>query len=371
MARHAEGWRLVPNQTSGIYHVRFRHEGQRYKFSTGARDPDEAASKAAAIYAEVVSGRRETVEVVRSSALALDVLAAKWLAAISTEIDPETLRTYRQYFRGKFLDYFASLDRITEGSWRDYARMRLRHVLRTTVGKELNAMRHFLRWCHEEGHRSSPVHLEAPPARAHGTAWKGNRRKREYIVFSEAEIEAIIAELPEWSRTHPNGWIWRPFPVKARFEVAWETALRPATLDALRAPGDYRAGAEKLGIRDEADKARFGRQLPLTDRAREALDRVCPEAGLIFGEHATYVDYLRRAAAKALAKGDPRAARISPYDFRHSRLTHLGRTTSNLIGMMFLAGHRKATTTSRYMRPQADAVLDVYADAEAAKRRKR
>ena len=38
---------------------------------------------------------------------------------------------------------------------------------------------------------------------------------------------------------------------------------RPATLAELRAPDDYAVGRETLLIRDEADKARFGREFPL------------------------------------------------------------------------------------------------------------
>ena len=52
-----------------------------------------------------------------------------------------------------------------------------------------------------------------------------------------------------------------------------------------------------------------------------------------------------REAAKAAGIGEYRAARISDYDLRHSRLTHLGQVTSNLSGVMFLAGHKQPATT--------------------------
>ena len=65
----------------------------------------------------------------------------------------------------------------------------------------------------------------------------------------------------------------------------------------LRAPDDYAVGRETLLIRDEADKARFGRDFPLTDDARAALDRVCPASGLLFGDHDVRIE-MRRAAVK-------------------------------------------------------------------------
>jgi integrase len=105
--------------------------------------------------------------------------------------------------------------------------------------------------------------------------------------------------------------------------MSWETALRPRTIAKLLAPTDYHRAATSLHIRDEIDKNRFGRELPLTDAARAALDSVCPPAGLIFGAHDCTM--LLRRAAKAAGINAYRADRISDYDFRHSAATHLGR----------------------------------------------
>jgi integrase len=124
--------------------------------------------------------------------------------------------------------------------------------------------------------------------------------------------------------------------------VAWETGLRPATIAALRAPDDYRRGARELVIRDEEDKARFGRRLPLTARARKVLDRVCPDVGVIFGRHDARAPF---ATAAKVAKLD----HVTPYDLRHSRLTLWGSTSTDLTAIGYLAGHRHATTTARYV----------------------
>jgi hypothetical protein len=58
---------------------------------------------------------------------------------------------------------------------------------------------------------------------------------------------------------------------------------------------------------------------------RVALDRVCPDVGGLFGAH----DYRRllREAAKAAGIDEYGASRISDYDHRHSRLTHLGQVS--------------------------------------------
>jgi integrase len=186
-------------------------------------------------------------------------------------------------------------------------------------------------------------------------------RKRNFLVFTAGEMESIISKLPDYATSKRSG---ERFPVRARFRVAWESSLRPATLAKLSVPENYRPGAAALTITDETDKSRYGRELPLSVNARKAFDSVCPAAGIIFGRH----DFrtLLRPAARAAGIDAYRAGRISDYDFRHSRLTHLGQVTSNLSGVMYLAGHKQPATTARYMRPQKAAAEDVLQAAAGA-----
>lgn len=44
----------------------------------------------------------------------------------------------------------------------------------------------------------------------------------------------------------------------------------------------YSRGAATLTLTDEVDKARFGRELPLSQEARQALDAIRPESGPIW-----------------------------------------------------------------------------------------
>ena len=187
-------------------------------------------------------------------------------------------------------------------------------------------------------------------------------RKVKFQVFTAEEMAAIISHLPETARSRKMRGL--PYPLRARFIVAWETALRPQTLNQLRAPDDYQPGAAALTIRDEADKNRFGRDLPLSEPARAALDSVSAEPGVMFGDH-DYRPALRKAA-RAAGIDELRASRLSDYDFRHSRLTHLGQVTDNLSGVMFIAGHLQPATTARYMRPQRAAAEEVLQAAAAA-----
>jgi hypothetical protein len=75
---------------------------------------------------------------------------------------------------------------------------------------------------------------------------------------------------------------------------------------------------------------------------------------------------LLRRAAKAAGIDAYRADRISDYDFRHSAATHVGRSSDNLPGVMYLLGHKQPATTARYMRPQRDTALEVLLAASTA-----
>jgi hypothetical protein len=181
---------------------------------------------------------------------------------------------------------------------------RLRKVTRETLKHELSPLRRLAKWAHARGYLPHMPEIETPGARVLGTPVL-NARKRVSLIFTAEEVAAIVARLPtHWSA--PRAQI--PYPVQARYIVAWETALRPRTMAKLAAPSDYRRGALTLQIRDEVDKNRFGRELPPSDAARAALDSVCPASGLIFGHHDCIM--LLRRAAKATPTG-PSASRTT------------------------------------------------------------
>ncbi len=239
---------------------------------------------------------------------------------------------------------------ITQASIADYCRERLGKVKRKTVQKELSTLRVFLAWCQERGYCQKPPEVPSLPKRATGTAAMPPRR---VTPLSPEECRAIIAHLPEWASA--KGQV--AFPVRAKYEVAHETGLRPATLKALSVPEHYSKGAPTLFITDDIDKARFGRELPLTLRARAALDRVCPTKGLIFGSHDDR-HQIERAARKALTS--EKARTFSAYDFRHARATEWA-GTGDMKGTAFLLGHKQMATTNIYVHPNmrdAQRVLD-------------
>jgi len=184
------------------------------------------------------------------------------------------------------------------------------------------------------------------------------------VELSHAQVERILEELPEVGRR--GG---RP---RAFFEVMWETGLRRNTVIALRAPNDWRPGLATLVIRPEADKARYGRTLPISARCQDALARAAGDnpSGLIF-PYRDYRHFLRRAAWSA---GIEDWEHVSFHDLRHARITYWGENTTSLSGLAYLAGHRHVSTTALYIhesRKAAESVLDALDGEEVELRKKK
>ena len=219
-------------------------------------------------------------------------------------------------------------------------------IVARTGARVQGAPRRFLAWCEQQKYVDAAPTVPTTGQRITGTAFVLRRRGKATELTGD-EARAIIERLPEYSASKRVA----PFVVRLRFVVAFKTALRPETLNCLKAPDHYVRGAATLNITDDIDKVRFGRVLPLTEEARAALDAVCPDSGLIFGDH-DYRDQLRKAANAVLDV--QRAKTFTAYDLRHHRLTQLAEG-GNLLGTAFLAGHKRATTTDRYLHPSQQA----------------
>lgn len=166
MARTAEGYKLHRDPRTGIYFVRFTH-GRRRNLTTGTRNPVRAAEEAKHIYAEVVSGRRRPRVGAGQGGGPLDANVAQWLADIESEYDEVTFKVWVIYGR-HFVNFFGTLDRFTDEGVEDYQRGRLAKVLRTTLIKELTALRSFGAWCKKKGLIDQLPVIKNPPKKKLG-----------------------------------------------------------------------------------------------------------------------------------------------------------------------------------------------------------
>lgn len=360
MGRHAGGWKLEERR-GGYWYVRFTHAKRRHLISTGTRDRAQAGVEAGRLYARVVAGGNARPASTRALVLAsLTTLLGEWLATLEGTLDPETLKTYETTYAGKhWIAHFDTVeDMCSEVARERYRSARLKSALAETVKKETWVQDKFLRWCKTHG-----VISQVPPALVWESTTLGTRtgkQRKHPRDLSQEQIERFLAALPPWFTVGKRALEKKPYPIRDRFIFAYETGLRPATISAL-IWSDW-LGAT-LRIRAEADKIRYGREVPLSARARKALDNVAWEAALrglpvvpdapIFGAHA-YAKTLKRAAKAVGLEG------VAPYDLRHGRSTHLADAGAAITGIGFLVGHKQATTTNRYLhqsRKAAEAAL--------------
>lgn len=346
MGQTAHGYELRWRGPARGWTVRFRLNGRRRELATdvrGRREKGAAERAAREIYAAEVRGEKQRGPVAGSKE-PLEEVVDRWLDSLG--LRPITRELYEKY-GGYWLDRWATLGHLTAGAIAVYSDKRLREARGKTVANELSALRRMLTWC------VATRRLAALPAfptvnKAQG-AKASNRTRAAAPELTPEEVWAVIDALPLLSGR--EGW-----PVRARAIVAYTTTLRPATLDKLSAPEHYSKGASVIRVTADIDKESAEREVPLPPVAREALDSVCPDIGLIFGRH-TMHHYLRPAAATALPPH--KAAIFTAQHFRSAGITHALERSSNLAGVQYLAGHKDAKTTSRYVRASFRAALEV------------
>ena len=290
----------------------------------------------------------------------LEVLMAEWRGAMVTVVDSETINKMYRPHSGHIAEFFEDKPaNIGKGRIVDYCRDRLGKVHRSSLQKELSTLRGFLTWCVERELLDAAPVIPELPRKATG---KRAKPERVNTVLTPDEARGTIAFLPEWATSSRTG---ETFPVRARFELAYDSALRGATINRLVAGKHYVKGWEELRLSADIMKSRRPSVLPLNARARAALDRVCPDSGLIFGKH-SFRGLLPAAAAKAVAAGvlpAEKARTLSPYDLRHSRATEYAEKSDNLSGIQALLDHRDLKSTMRYIHPTAKAAKAVLGSA--------
>jgi integrase len=284
-----------------------------------------------------------------------------WISEFKTTHAQVTLDVWGMYARNLWPGFFTDLERVTHVALKEYMRARLGVVKRESVRKELFALSSFLQFCSETFDLPAVV-VPKLPKRALGVYY-AKRRRKAASELSPEQVRAVLRELPEWASTsHQDA---EQYAVRARFLILYETGLRPSTIDRLRVPEHYAPGQHVLHLTPDVDKARFGRDVPLTKRARRILNylvrKLGPDLhGPIFGTaNGAAHDYRKRLQRAAFEKL-PRevAASFCGAHLRSARITHLLESGANIVGVQHLAGHKQLSTTARYVRAGFRAATD-------------
>jgi integrase len=356
MGRPQKGWsiRIRPGRDAEL---RFTHAGRQQTIRLRTRDRGEAERQAPKEYAAFIelaarSPDNDPRVLIAESQRPFVEVGAQWLESIKPTIRAVTVRTYEQYLVtiGRHFDCLESFD---EQSLERFIAARLSSVQRQTLKHELSSIGRILHYAFRNGWMRSEVKVPRMPPRAKGKRYGKRRVKAD--AHSDADILALIAALPEWSRrSRKTG---KRHPIRARFVFAYEIPLRPATLDLLSVPTHWSPGRQSVWIPNEDDKSSQGREVALTPVALAALESCAPKEGVIFGAH-DYRDPIRAAAKLVLPAF--KAERFCGQHFRSAGGTHLlDVTRNNLRGVAFVLGHTQITTTARYMRTDERAGAEV------------
>lgn len=346
MGRRATGFKVRWRPDKRAWYVRFTLDGRRPDLCTGVRDrraQSAAEREGREIYAKAV---REGLQQRRPAGAPQGGLDW-WLSAWVEQLDDvrEATRALYDKYTGYWFTEFGNLSRFTSVAIEVYAKQRLKRVRGKSVRNELSAMRKFAEYLVQHGAIPELPVIPSLKASVNGKPYEHRRRTRA-PELSPAECRKLIAALP--IKSSREGWL-----IRARFGVMYETTLRPETLDKLTEGVNYSRGAKTLTVTAEDDKELYGREVPLTLKARRWLDSACTGASgrLLFGKH-RYDPYIRKAAKKALGATDWRAEIFTGQHFRSAAITHyLEKPRGNLPAVQYLAGHKHSSTTGRYVRP--------------------
>jgi integrase/recombinase XerC len=161
----------------------------------------------------------------------------------------------------------------------------------------------------------------------------------------------------------------RPFPARDRaiFELLYGCGLRVSELAGLNLEDLDR---EERWLRARG-KGRKERQVPMTGRAAEALERCLGERPVVRDQPAVFLNFrggrltargislIVKAYATLLA-GDPS---VHPHSFRHAYATHLLADGADLRAIQELLGHARLSTTQKYTQVSLTDLMRVYDDA--------
>lgn len=349
MGRPRKGWKLRdPRHAGAPYTVRFTNKaGRPVELSTGTTDPREASGVAAQLYARDQLSAGALVRTRIDPLLALDELFALCLADLAKALDAETVAEYVRYARVYVTFFDSSLVNVNRARMADYQRDRLTKVLRSTVRKERSFLNTFLGWAVEQNVLAEEDRPEWPKLSRKATGVRSGPQRAVPVDVTREQVGAFLGALPLWSKPR----LGRRHAVRPRFIVAYETGLRPATLDGLELGKHWALGNGYIDISEDIDKARYGRRVPITRLAQAALTFVAATLGLVpgdllFGSH----DYREQVERARVAADLP--AGFAVYDLRHGRVGHLLDETGDVRATMFLVGHLQMTTTNRYVRGQ-------------------
>jgi len=287
----------------------------------------------------------------------IETQARRYLDSLRREnVSEHTLRAYGGDLR-QFLDYLGGRGRVP-GSAREIDLLVLREWLAglyrrklapATLRRKLAALRSFLEFLLREGE------TELNAARLLGTPKAPGTLPRVPTAEQTNTLLDAAARQPETPSLGRD---------VAVLEILYGCGLRVSELVGLNLD-DIDFGERWLRVRG---KGRKERQVPLTSKAAEALERylarrkAAPAEKAVFtGNRGTRLtDRTVRNIVKLYARLFGGDASLHPHSLRHAYATHLLSDGADLRSIQELLGHARLSTTQKYTRVSLNDLMAVY-----------
>jgi len=238
---------------------------------------------------------------------------------------------------------------VTRADLRDWRDFMARRYRASTVNRKLAGVSRWLRWCHEQGHRTAPP-PGVSPLRQQILGPRGLSRAEEARLVREAERAVLAAERISEAAT------FRAVRNLALVVLMLHAGLRVGEVIRVRLDDIERQG-RKGWLRIQG-KGRKERRVPLNKTARRVLERwlaqrtarrVSAET-LFVGQRGQALDpaSVRRIVADLARRAGVQA---TPHTLRHTFAHRLVEAGVGLEKIAALMGHASLNTTRRYVEP--------------------
>ena len=159
-------------------------------------------------------------------------------------------------------------------------------------------------------------------------------------------------------------------PIRTILKLLPLTGMRIAEICGLETKNIIEVGKRRvLKFRGKGDKERI---VPLSKKAWAILERYLVTNGYMYEDGSGMMDsfifenltgtrvrpYLVRKYTRKIASERPMLKGLSPHVLRHTFATMVNRSGVDLKTLQVLLGHSQITTTSRYLHPTADDLMD-------------
>lgn len=159
-------------------------------------------------------------------------------------------------------------------------------------------------------------------------------------------------------------------PIRTILKLLPLTGMRIAEICGLETKNIVQVGERRvLRFRGKGDKERI---VPLSKKAWKILERYLITNGYMYEDGTGMMDsflfenqtgtrvkpYLVRKYTRKIASERPILKGLSPHVLRHTFATMVNRSGVDLKTLQVLLGHSQITTTSRYLHPTADDLMD-------------